>query len=132
MKKFLIVGIILLSIIYGTELLLHTDYFFNKILKTKTRVMELDNGMTFTVRPSYHNDKLCVYLSVSNGWARLMPDENYDIHLIDYKDRDIISIKFFNRDFTAQAAYKCATIDKDLVAQGQKFKMRYPAWVEDR
>lgn len=132
MKKLFIVIIALLSIVYGAELSLHTDFVFNKWLKTKTRIIKLNNGMTFAVRPSYHDEKMCVYLSVSNGWARLNYDENYDIHLVDYKNDDLISIKFFNHDFTAQTAYKCATIDKQRVAQGQKFKMRYPAWVEDR
>ena len=87
----------------------------------------LDNGLTYDIKPTYANNQLCVDLTISNGLARLMPEENYDIHPVDTNGSDVASIKFYNND-----TYKCTALSVEKFNQIVKFKMRYPAWVEDK
>lgn len=96
------------------------------------RTIVLDNGLTYDIRPTYANNQLCVDLVVSNGFARLQDVENYDIHPINSDGSDVASIKFYNTDFGRNFnAYKCTELDVEKFNQIVKFKMRYPAWVED-
>lgn len=93
------------------------------------RTIVLDNGLTFDIKPDYHNERLCVELTVSHGFARLNDDENYDIHSKD----DSVSIKFYNHDFDNNfSAYKCTYVEKSRLDSITKLGMRYPAWVEDK
>lgn len=96
------------------------------------RTIVLDNGLTYDIRPTYANNQLCVDLAISNGFARLQDGENYDIHPVDIDGLDVASIKFYNVDFGRKfSAYKCSSLDVEKFNQIVKFKMRYPAWVED-
>ena len=101
------------------------------------RTIVLNNGITFVIKPSYKDDKLRINLNVSKGWARLNDDECYDVHLVDSDGFDIISIPFHEGDFVWERnddhnAYKQITISPaSKLKKGVKFKMRYPAWVED-
>ena len=76
---------------------------------------------------------ISVVLAVSNGFARLQDGEKYDIHPVDSNGSDVASIKFYNTDFGRNFdAYKCTALDVEKFNQIIKFKMRYPAWVEDK
>ena len=93
----------------------------------------MDNGLTFDIKSNYANNQLCVDLAVSNGFARLQDGENYDIHPVDSDGSDVASIKFYNADFGRNFnTYKCTALDVEKFNQIVKFKMRYPAWVEDK
>ena len=128
--------IIALSSVALTLLLLlwfaRTDTVINYHLHNLNRKIVLNNGLTFDIQPVYKREKLCVHLTVSHGFARLNDDENYDIHPIDKDGFDVASIKFYNTDFGYNFdAYKCSTVEKNNLYAIDKFKMRYPAWVED-
>ena len=122
------VAVVLISLfIYST-----TDSALNYHLHNLNRKIVLINGLTFDIQPAYKREKLCVHLTVSHGFARLNDDENYDIHPVDKDGFDVASIKFYNTDFGYDFdAYKCSTVDKNNLYAIDKFKMRYPAWVED-
>ena len=97
------------------------------------RIIVLDNGLTYNIRPTYVNNQLCVDLAVSNGFAMLQDGENYDIHPVNADGSDVASIKFYNADFGRNVnAYKCTALGLDNFNKIVKFKMRYPAWVEDK
>ena len=51
------------------------------------RTIVLDNGLTFDITPDYHNERLCVELTVSHGFARLNDDENYYIEFANNLER---------------------------------------------
>ena len=118
MKKIILVLFLLTCTCYASQL---------------DRTIVLDNGLTYDIRPTYANNQLCVDLAVSNGFARLQDGENYDIHPVDSNGSDVASIKFYNTDFGRNFdAYKCTALDVEKYNQIVKFKMLYPAWVEDK
>lgn len=101
------------------------------------RQIVLNNGITYDIHPSYKDGQLRINLNVSKGWARLNNEEYYFIHLVDSDGFDITGIRFYESDFSWDAdnvhrAYKKITINKDKLKDGVNFKMRYPAWVEDK
>lgn len=105
-------------------------------IQSLDRTIVLNNGMTFDIQPSYKDGQLRINLNVSKGWAHLHEDEDYFIHLVDSDGFDLTGIRFYESDFTWDAdnvhrAYKKITVTKDSLKDGVKFKMRYPAWVED-
>jgi hypothetical protein len=62
-----------------------------------------------------------------------MPEENYDIHPVDANGADVASVKFYNTDFSRNFnANKCTALSVEKYNRIVKFKMRYPAWVEDK
>lgn len=132
MKKTIIIISVILAVFLACYVGYKTsDTCANKRAEKLERTIVLDNGLTYQIRPHYYNNKLCVTLEMTKGMARLYYDENYDVHLIDSKEKDLVSIKFYYNDFTGTSACKCTTMDKGALALGRKFKMRYPAWIED-
>lgn len=127
--KILPVVLLFGSIIYY----FNSDMAVNNKLQNLQRVIVLNNGLTFNIKPKYKRNLLCVNLRITNGFARLGYDENYDIHPIDKDGFDVASIKFYDEDFNQDfEACKCKTVEKLDIYGITKFKMRYPAWVEDR
>lgn len=116
-----------------------TEQEVNQHIKSLSRTIVLDNGMTFDINPSVENDRLYVSVAVSHGWARLNDGEYYDIHLVDANGNDVLYMLFPDHDFSWDSndihrAKKFLSINEiyyDDLMQGVKFKMRYPAWVED-
>lgn len=110
-----------------------SDTTINYHLYNLNRKIVLNNGLTFDIQPVYKREKLCVHLTVSHGFARLNDEENYDIHPVDEDGFDVASIKFYNEDFNQDfEACKCKTVEKLDIYGIIKFKMRYPAWIEDK
>lgn len=127
MKKFLpfIILIICCACCYENALDLTMQQF--------QRIIILDNGLTFYIKPRYRQQQLCVYMNISNGFARLNDGEFYDVHPIDSQGSDITSIRFYNKDFNHDFdSYKCTDIKPFQLHRITRFKMRYPAWVEDK